>query len=47
MDKLDRYRACVQALLEQYGQVNPHNEAVENELFFDPVRDHYQLMRVG
>jgi hypothetical protein len=47
MDKLDHYRACIQALLEQYAQVGTRNEAVENELFFDTVRDHYQLMRVG
>ncbi|MGD1905471.1 MAG: XisI protein [Leptolyngbyaceae cyanobacterium] len=47
MDKLERYRACIQALLEQYGQVKAQNEAVENELVFDTVRDHYQLMRVG
>jgi hypothetical protein len=47
MDKLDHYRACIQALLEQYAQVGTQNEAVENELFFDTVRDHYQLMRVG
>jgi hypothetical protein len=31
MDKLDHYRACIQALLEQYAQVGTRNEAVENE----------------
>ena len=48
MDKLDRYRTCIQALLEQYSQSKFHeDEEIENELFFDPVRDRYQLMRVG
>lgn len=46
MDKLDRYRTCIQTLLEQHSQSKTQEE-VENELFFDPVRDHYQLMRVG
>jgi hypothetical protein len=47
MDKLEQYRSCVQTLLEKYSQSKSRNEDVENELFFDPIRDHYQLMRVG
>ena len=47
MDKLECYRSCIQTLLEKYGQLKSRNEDVENELFFDPIRDHYQLMRVG
>ena len=47
MDKLDRYRSCIQTLLEKHSQSKSRNEDVENELFFDPMRDHYQLMRVG
>ncbi len=46
MDKLDHYRTCIQTLLEQHSQFRTQEE-VENELFFDTVRDHYQLMRVG
>ncbi|MEW6499745.1 MAG: element excision factor XisI family protein, partial [Cyanobacteriota bacterium] len=46
MDKLDHYRRCIQTLLEQHSQSKTQEE-VENELFFDTVRDHYQLMRVG
>ena len=46
MDKLDHYRTCIQTLLEQHSQSKTQEE-VENELFFDTVRDHYQLMRVG
>ncbi len=47
MDKLEHYRSCIQTLLEKYSQSKPRNEEVENELFFDPIRDHYQLMRVA
>lgn len=46
MDKLTHYRICIQTLLEQHSQSKTQEE-VENELFFDTVRDHYQLMRVG
>jgi hypothetical protein len=47
MDKLERYRICIQTLLEKYSQFQSRNEEVESALFFDPIRDHYQLMRVG
>ena len=47
MDKLDHYRSAVQSLLGRHSQFKTQNEEVENELFFDTVRDHYQLMRVG
>jgi hypothetical protein len=47
MDRLDHYRSCIQSLLEQHGQYKSQAEEIESELLFDPVRDHYQLMRVG
>ncbi|MGB3509537.1 MAG: XisI protein [Microcoleaceae cyanobacterium] len=47
MDKLELYRTCIQTLLEKYALSKSRNEDVENELFFDPIRNHYQLMRVG
>lgn len=47
MEKLEQYRTCIQTLLEQYSQIKTNEEAIENQLFFDTVRDHYQLMRVG
>jgi XisI protein len=47
MDKLEKYRSCIQTLLEKHGQSKPRNEDIENELFFDSTRDRYQLMRVG
>lgn len=47
MDKLAQYRTCIETLLEQHSQHKTQDEEVENELFFDRDRDHYQLMRVG
>jgi hypothetical protein len=47
MDKLEKYRSCIQTLLEKQSRSKPRNDDVENELFFDSTRDRYQLMRVG
>ncbi len=47
MDRLEHYRKAIQTLLEQYSQFKTQDEEVENELFFDTTRDHYQLMSVG
>ncbi|NES67215.1 MAG: hypothetical protein F6K24_19195 [Okeania sp. SIO2D1] len=47
MDKLESYRSYIQTLLEKYAQSKPQNNEAENQLFFDPIRNHYQLMRVG
>jgi hypothetical protein len=47
MDRLTHYRQCVQTLLEQHSHLKTETENIENELFFDTIRDHYQLMRVG
>lgn len=47
METLNHYRTCIQTLLEQHSKYKSHNEDVESELFFDTVRDHYQLMLVG
>ena len=47
MDRIERYRKAIQNLLEQHSQFGTRNTDVENELFFDTIRDHYQLMVVG
>lgn len=47
MDKLELYRSCIQTLLSKHSQYKSRDEDIESELFFDPVRDRYQLMRVG
>ena len=41
MDKLEHYRNAIQTLLERFSQFKTQNEAIEDELFFDTVRDHY------
>jgi XisI protein len=47
VDRLEHYREAIQKLLEQYSQFKTQDEDIENELFFDTNRDHYQLMSVG
>lgn len=47
MDKLEYYRSCIQTLLEKHSQYNSNDKEIESTLLFDPVRDHYQLMRIG
>ncbi|MEL6815129.1 MAG: XisI protein [Cyanobacteria bacterium J06598_3] len=47
MDKLERYRKAIQVLLEEHSKFRAQDENVDNELFFDTTRDHYQLMSVG
>jgi len=47
MDKLEHYRQCIQTVLIRHGNYKPSCGEVENELIFDTLRDHYQLMRVG
>lgn len=44
MEKLEHYRSCIQTLLEKHSQYKSREQDVESQLFFDPVRDHYQLM---
>jgi hypothetical protein len=46
MDKLDHYRPCIQTLSERHRQPKTNDE-VEDELLFDTIRDHYQLMCIG
>jgi type I site-specific restriction-modification system R (restriction) subunit len=45
MDKLDHYRNCIQTFLETKSHYRAHDKDIENELVFDLIRDHYQLMR--
>jgi hypothetical protein len=46
MDKLEHYRTCIQTLLEKRSQSKSRNEEIENELFCDTVRDHYQPLHL-
>jgi hypothetical protein len=47
MANLDHYRQCIQTILNTHGQFKPDHEEIENELIFDTIHDHYQLMYVG
>lgn len=47
MEKVERYRKLVQALLQTYSDIKSSNEDVEAEAIFDPQRDRYQIVHVG
>ena len=47
MDKLAKYRECVQSLLTRYANEDVANSEVEVQLIFDEKRNHYQWMNVG
>lgn len=47
MDKVEQYRQAVRKLLEQHRDFWSGDDQIENQLFFDNDRDHYQLMSVG
>ncbi|WP_414544818.1 XisI protein [Nostoc sp. CCY0012] len=47
MDKLAKYRECVQSLLNLYANDDVADGEVEVQLIFDEKRDHYQWMNVG
>ena len=47
MEKIEHYRTCIETLLERESHYKSQGEDVESQLFFDPVRHHYQVMRVG
>lgn len=42
MDKLAKYRECVQSLLTRYANEDVADSEVEVQLIFDEKRDHYQ-----
>lgn len=47
MAKLDQYRKYIQELLTKYASYKPSEEDVEEQLIFDTVRDHYQILDIG
>lgn len=47
MDKLEQYRQYIQHILSKHSKYKSNREEVENELIFDTIHDHYQLMRIG
>ena len=47
MDKLERYRQCLQNLLSNYVATPISNGEIESQTVFDLQHDHYQVMNVG
>jgi hypothetical protein len=47
MDKIERYRAYVQQVLDEYASLSPSDDEVDTERIFDTERDHYQIVYAG
>ena len=47
MEKLEQYRQYVQQVIKEYAQLGANNDEIEQQLIFDTVGYHYQLMYVG
>ncbi|MEC4988294.1 MAG: XisI protein [Oscillatoria sp. PMC 1068.18] len=47
MEKLEKYRNCVQELLVEYSKNKPAYGEIEVQTIFDTVRDHYQIVHLG
>ncbi|GBF82399.1 XisI protein [Aphanothece sacrum] len=47
MEKLEKYRHYVKQLITEYSQIGASKDPIEQQLIFDTVNDHYQLMYVG
>lgn len=48
MDKIEKYQAIIEALLEEYAAQMPQgNDMPENQVISDHKRRHYQLFTVG
>ncbi|GAA6621324.1 XisI protein [Scytonema sp. NUACC26] len=47
MDKLDKYRQCIQNLLTEYVAVPIANGEIDSQTVFDTQQDRYQIMNVG
>jgi hypothetical protein len=47
MEKLEQYRHYVKQVITEYSQIGSSKDPIEQQLIFDTVDDHYQLMYVG
>lgn len=47
MEKLEKYRNCVQQLLLEYSENKPAYGEIEVETIFDTTRNHYQVVYLG
>ncbi len=41
MEKLDKYRTCIERLITEYGSYKPSYGEVETQLIFDNVIGHF------
>jgi hypothetical protein len=47
MDQLDRYRAIVRRLIEDYASCKPAYGDIRTEAVVDSEHDHYEVIQVG
>ena len=47
MDQLERYRAIVRRLIEEYASYKPAYGDIRTEAVVDRERDHYEVIQVG
>lgn len=47
MDQLDRYRAIVRRLIEDYASYKPAYGDIQTEDVIDSERDHYEVVQLG
>lgn len=47
MDRLERYRAIVTQVIQEYARYRPSHGRIETEAIIDRDRDHYEVMHVG
>lgn len=48
MEKIEKYRSYVLAILQEYAQIEPVNlQNVDNQVIADYEHNHYQLVSIG
>jgi hypothetical protein len=47
MDKLERYRAIVRQLIEEYASYKPSHGQIDTGAIMDDAQGHYEVMHVG
>jgi hypothetical protein len=47
MDKLLKYRECIQTILTEYAAVPISNGEIESQTIFDTKQDRYQVVNIG
>lgn len=47
MAQVDKYRAVIKRLLDEYAKYKPSHGDIDTETVFDTEKDHYELVHVG